>query len=788
MPQPRLLSAPLALATALALSTLAGTAPPAHAQLTATARSIALPAQPLGTALNELARQAGLQLLVQPELLAGKQAPAVSGTLTPRQALDRLLAGSGLVALVNGNEVVVRRESAAAGQADTALAAVTVKAQAERNATSEGTGSYAAQAASVYKGAKSLREIPQSISVITRQQIEDQNLSTVQEALAQATGVRLTGYDGQESPQVRGFDMSTQADGAPIQSGGTGNNTLVQYDRVEVLRGPSALLSGTGEPGGVVNYVRKRPQAEFALSGSARLGSWNRYGADVDVGGPLSADGRLRGRGVAYHESQDSFYDMGFSRYALLFGVLEYDITPVTTLGLSATYGQRDWIVNWGLPRYTDGGLPGREAFVGSSRPSSHEAPELSVDLVHRFDNGWQAKLLYNHTRASIDQYSFYNAAITRETGLAAAGTAGHLDELRNFDSFDGHATGPFTLFGRTHELTVGYNIARRDYHYSQSYTANRGRAVLSDHDFTFDPVSTRSQNVVEQSGFYGTARFKLADTLTAIAGGRWSNYDNKTRALWPAPGAWTVSTARTRSEFTPYGGLVWDLQRDLTWYASYADTFVPQTQYQANGRVIDPRVGWQAETGLKGAFLDGRLNASVAVFHIRDTNRSMVDNENTGCPGSTAGTCYVNAGEVESQGWEAELSGRPLPGWDISAGYTYNRTKYLRDTSAANVGATFSAQTPAHLFKLWSQYRVGDWTVGGGAHVQSRIYSGVYRQGGYATVSAKLGWQASRSLNLSLMLDNLFDRSYLRQIGSAGFNNFYGAPRSALLSARWTY
>lgn len=775
---------PLAWAIALALGTAS-----AHAQNAGTSPApvqFSIQAQSLAQALNDWSRQSRVQLIVQQGLVAGKSAPAVTGAWTPRQALDRLLAGSGLVAMQEGNAVVI--QTAARGEESGSLAAVTVVAQADRDATSEGSGSYAAHATSIYKGANSLREIPQSVSVVTRQQIEDRQLTTIQEALNVVTGVRLSGYDGQESPAVRGFSMSVQADGAPIQSGGVGNDTLVQFDRVEVLRGPSALLSGTGEPGGTVNYVRKRPQKEFAMAGSARIGSWNRRAVDLDVGGPIGAEGRLRARGVAYREDQDSFYDEGFSHYSLLFGTLEYDFTPATTLSLSATYGRRDWIVNWGLPRYTDGGLPARDAFVGSNRPSSHQAPELSAELSHQFDSGWRARVLLNRARANIDQYSFYNAAINRQTGRAAAGSAGHLDESRTFDSLDAYATGPLTLFGRQHEFTVGYNAAKREYLSSQSYTSNSGRAVLVDRDFYFSPLTSQSLTVTEQSGIYGTARLKLTDALTGIVGVRWSDYDTKSRTVWQRPTPWNVSTARTRGEFTPYGGLVWDLSPELSWYASYADTFVPQTQFDYNGKVIDPRVGWQAESGVKGQFLNGRLNASAAVFYIRDSNRAMVDPDHIGCTGSSAGTCYVNAGEVASKGWEAELSGRLAPGWDISAGYTYNRTKYLRDSTAANVGATFSSQTPTHLLKLWTQYRSGDWTIGGGVNAQSKIYSGSYRQGGYATASAKIGWQPSRHWNVSLLVNNLFDRTYLRQIGSAGFNNFYGTPRSVLLSARWTY
>lgn len=780
--------------TMLVASTLCAlTAPVAtHAQQAPAPATSAwhIPAQPLVSALRSFASQGQQQLLFDEDRLEPLRSHGVNGHYTPQEALNQLLAGTGIVAVQSSPGFFTLRDAPRpASGADHQLPEVVVSASSYPDVTSEGTGSYAARGASIYKGARTLREIPQSISVVTRQQIEDQNLTTTAEALNRTTGVSLDGYDGQESPQVRGFNTNVQADGVSIQSGyqGTGNNTLVQYDRIEVLRGPSALLSGTGEPGGTVNYVRKRPSRTFAMSGSLRAGSWNRYGADLDVGGPIAAQGRLRGRAVIYHESQDKFYHVASDRYSLFYGALEYDLSPATTLGINATYGKRDWTVNWGLPRYTDGSLPGRRAFMGSDRNSSHGAPEFSADLTHEFGQGWQARVAYNYGRTDITQYSFFNAPLDEKTGLGS-GETGYLDETRRFDSIDTHITGPFSLFGQTHELTLGYNATQRDYRSSQNYLSTNSHDPLNEHHYAFGLPSSGNRTKTHQSGVYASARLRPTDTLTLILGARWTDYRSKSRKVWPTTTAWNVSNAKANHEFTPYGGVVWDFLPEVSWYASYADTFVPQTQLDVIGKVIDPRKGWQVETGLKGEFYDGRLNASVAVYRIRDTNRALLDNEHFGCGGTASGACYINAGEVESQGWEAELAGSPLPGWDVLAGYTFNRSKYLRDSNINNVGALFNSRTPKHLLKLWSQYRLGDWTVGAGAHIQSQTASGVYRQGGYATVSAKLGWQASRQWNLGLQVDNLFDRTYLRQLGSAGFSNFYGAPRSVLLTARWTY
>ncbi|MDO5088118.1 MAG: TonB-dependent receptor plug domain-containing protein, partial [Comamonadaceae bacterium] len=275
--------APLALAIALALAASAA-APHAWAQgqPAETAAAIHLPAQPLGQALNELARQAGLQLLVRPELVAGKTAPAVSGRLTARQALQRLLAGSGLAADVRGAEVTVRplpaaparpaapaTPAAAPGEAKT-LPAVTVQAAPDLSGTTEGTRSFTTRAMSSATGlALSPRETPQSVSVITRERIEAQGLGTLSDAVAATPGVHTMQEDSRgDSMSARGFAISNyQIDGMSLTwprrwDAGESRNNLAMYDRVEVVRGATGLLTGAGEPSASINLVRKRAESD----------------------------------------------------------------------------------------------------------------------------------------------------------------------------------------------------------------------------------------------------------------------------------------------------------------------------------------------------------------------------------------------------------------------------------------------------------------------------------------------------------------------------------------------
>ncbi|GAA5236610.1 TonB-dependent siderophore receptor [Verticiella sediminum] len=763
---------------------------PVHAQ--PVQREFSIPAGPLAEAVNRFVAVTGVYLASDAALAAGRQSPGVQGVYTVPQALFALLAGTGLEALRQPDGSYRLQAAPAGGAGVSTLTPMQVLGERE-TAVSEGTGTYAASVVSLGKQTLSLREIPQSVSVVTRQQMDDQNMASVSDALASAPGVSAR-LDAESSFLSRGYNVEVQYDGIP----GSGLNTamqfdLAQYDRVEVLRGPSGLLQGAGNPGGMVNLVHKRPTSTFAASGLVSLGSWQNRRIELDAGGPLTEDGRIRGR-VAVAGYDREFQDpVTFARQGMGYGVLDVDLTRDTTLSVAAGYQRRKAVFNYGVP-VAPGHTPPRDGFVGSDEPETRTLRETSASLEHRFDNGWRA-----HAAARQRQYNalapqnVYLESFDPATGAGVLSASVKDQEVRHLGA-DAYASGPVTLFGRRHELMVGANANREQTRWRRApWVSIPVDDVYQEH--TFGPeqiplVNSRDDTVIEQSGVYGSARLSLADPLTLVLGGRWSNYRNKSRALEPALTEWQASTARADWEFTPYGGLVWDLTPQLSMYASYTDIFSPQTQEDIEGRVLDPRVGWQGEVGVKGAFLDDRLNAAIALFRIRDSNRAMRDDANIGCGGSADGSCYVAAGLVQSQGIDAEISGSPWRGWEVTGSYTYTQTEILRDANTANVGQTFNVEMPRHLFKLWALYRAPEgWSVGGGVRAQSDSGNGYHP--GYAVATAQVGYRLRPGLDLTLTVDNVFDRSYFsRHSASSTANtwNIYGAPRNVLLSLRARY
>ena len=371
--------------------------------------------------------------------------------------------------------------------------------------------------------------------------------------------------------------------------------------------------------------------------------------------------------------------------------------------------------------------------------------------------------------------------------------------------NIDVNANGSVTMFGRQHELLVGANSITNRANSKQSAFFP---AVAIPDIFNFDPYSvpepddslypytSGTKTDTRQYGVYSSGRFSLSDPLKLILGARMSWYKTRNDSLNLVTD--TSTTGREISynhEVTPYAGLVYDLDTTYTLYASYADIFTPQTaQFTKTGEMLDPLVGANYEIGIKGEFLNGDVNASLALFRIDQLNRALEDQSRPCAGAPTTGWCYVAAGKVRSQGLEAEVSGRITPSWNLFAGYTYNETEYLEDR--VNQGLPFRSQTPRHLFKLWNQYRLpmdgGRWSLGSGMNAQSGFYAlnGAVRseQSSYAIYKMSLAYQINPKTSLSLVINNVFDKVYYSGIRGVDIGNVYGDPRNAMLTLRMRY
>ncbi|VDL04193.1 Fe(3+)-pyochelin receptor FptA [Pseudomonas aeruginosa] len=644
------------------------------------------------------------------------------------------------------------------------------------------------------------RELPQSASVIDHERLEQQNLFSLDEAMQQATGVTVQPFQLLTTAYyVRGFKVdSFELDGVPALLGNTASSPqdMAIYERVEILRGSNGLLHGTGNPAATVNLVRKRPQREFAASTTLSAGRWDRYRAEVDVGGPLSASGNVRGRAVAAYEDRDYFYDVADQGTRLLYGVTEFDLSPDTLLTVGAQYQHIDSITNMaGVPMAKDGSNLGlsRDTYLDVDWDRfKWDTYRAFGSLEQQLGGGWKGKVSAEYQEAdSRLRYAGSFGAIDPQTGDGGQlmGAAYKFKSIQR--SLDANLNGPVRLFGLTYELLGGVTYAQGETRQDTARFLNLPNTPVN--VYRWDPhgvprpqigqYTSPGTTTTTQKGLYALGRIKLAEPLTLVVGGRESWWDQDTPATRFKPGR----------QFTPYGGLIWDFARDWSWYVSYAEVYQPQADRQTwNSEPLSPVEGKTYETGIKGELADGRLNLSLAAFRIDLENNPQEDPDHPGPPNNPF---YISGGKVRSQGFELEGTGYLTPYWSLSAGYTYTSTEYLKD-SQNDSGTRYSTFTPRHLLRLWSNYDLPwqdrRWSVGGGLQAQSDYsvdYRGVsMRQGGYALVNMRLGYKIDEHWTAAVNVNNLFDRTYYQSLSNPNWNNRYGEPRSFNVSLRGAF
>lgn len=658
--------------------------------------------------------------------------------------------------------------------------------------------SYAPETATVgSKTAKPLLDVERSISVVTRQQIEERNFFTAGEALQQVTGVTVLPFDGSNPDyRSRGYTMDLAYDGIPAAfSSGIEDFDLVIYDRVEVLRGPSGLFRGSGSPGGLVNFVRKRGQDHFEASGALSGGSYNNYRGEFDIGGPVDAAGKLRLRAIGALQDRRFFTHVGHDKKLTAYLAADYDVTPSTTLSATLTYQDDDFNSPYnGQPAQSDNrflNLPRDTHFLPDWNLFTYNTTEYAAEVEQRIGK-WAVRV--RGLRREQDKF-YRDSFVSPNTGVNPATLTARYNRRRNQGDFDrngvdAYASGPLHLFGRDHELTFGYNYEQR---FSRSLFLNASQvanvSVLNPNGIPLplDPFVTGSDQRLTQSGFYGQARIELFQPLTIVLGGRVTDFKTETRNVPPSLRTDYIVGLKTDNRFTPYGGAVLHLARNVTLYGSYADIFIPQSQVDASRAALPPRIGGQIEGGVKGRFLNGRLNASAAVFRTKDRNRAFLD---PSFP--VASNFYVPLGKVDVRGYEVELSGSPLDGLDLTFGYSHLKTKYEKVQTPALVGTSFDLFEPEDLFKGYVRYRpkaLGGMFVAAGATAQSRVIgsgvAGIREQGPYAVANAQVGFVFSETASINVQVNNLFDRVYYARVGSINVYNTFGDPRNVLVTLR---
>lgn len=671
----------------------------------------------------------------------------------------------------------------------------------------------------------SLRQTPQSVTVVTRQRLDDMGLFSLSDVMGQVTGVHVSVTDSERINYIsRGYSITNfQIDGMLNTFGGSikTNTDNVIYERIEVVRGATGLTTGAGDPSGTISMVRKRPTDRFQAGANLTLGRWGNQRLEADLGGPVAWDGRIRARVVAAKQQSDSFRDVYRLDKDVFYGIVQADLSDSTLFELGYEYqSPRTTGVTWGVVPYW--GVDGRPANLPRSTNLSASWSSWPIVEKTRFarleqqlGNGWTLKANLTRADRSTDGSVWYGAAgYPRPDGTGVVAYVSHFNEDSTMDVFDVNVGGPFRLFDREHELVFGFG---------QSLRKGESEATAFDYDDAYAMVPdwrhwtgevprlpvTRlgypgSENELRQRAAYLAARLQLAEPLLAVLGARYGSWETRSwRYTHDSAGTLTGTTRsgyRPDDALTPYLGLVYDINSVLSAYASYTDIFQPQNYRDRNNDYLEPVVGTMYEAGLKAELFDGRLNASAALFEGEQDNVAEIDDgvaANSLPDGSQA---YRSTGKGNKvRGWELETQGSIGEHWNVSAGFAHTRIR----NSAGVLQRTTSPQDTFRLNASWRPGGTGGrFWLGGGATWQSRIWNNstrpaadytstgrteraVIQQNAFYLLNLAAGYRFTENISAQLNINNLLDKGYFNNVGFYQ-GVYWGEPRNVTMTLRW--
>ncbi|QKZ05024.1 TonB-dependent siderophore receptor [Pseudomonas eucalypticola] len=781
------LSGPLALPP-LAVADAAVAAVPRYA--------IALKAQPLPDALAALSRQTGQNIVYAEDLPYQVQAPAVAGQFTVEQALGRLLVGTPLG---------FRRTS------PTTLVLATLTGSDDRivlqplNIDGERGPHYQPDPVShINHSAAPWLEQPQSISRVNNAVLRDQQPRNLDDALRNVSGLTQGNTLGstQDTLIKRGFgdnrDGSILRDGMPVVQGRNFNATA---DSVEVLKGPTALLYGIQDPGGVINVVTKTPQlsAHTELQSKASSFAHGRDGSAVT----LDSTGPLGDRGLAYrlildHQDEDYWRNFGVHRETLVAPSLAwYGEQSEVQLSYEhrrfVTPFDRGTAINPATGHPLD--IPYTRRLDEPFNDMTGRSELARLSIKHLLDNGWTLHGAYSYNAETYDAYQVRITAVAPAKGTLTRSMDGTLGSVSRAQQGELELSGSRRWWGLEHEVLVGMSEEHRLYF--------RGDLLRQASLTTFsyiNPVygqevapTLASATASDQLDRLRTSAFYLRDTLhlneqwIATLGARFLVYDQYAGRGRP----FHANTDINGEAWVPSAGLVYRFAPNWSWYGSYSESFKPNSSIAplnaASEQIIDasilPEQAKAWETGLKYEEPDG-LSVSIALYDIRKRNvlvSETVDN----LPVSR------NAGAVRSRGLELEASGQMAEGWQWMAAYAYTHAWVTRDPELAGKPLQ---NVPRQSGSLYLTHDLGSLLggdrlrVGGGPrYVGERAGdpSNSFRLPAYTVTDAFARYDTQlggHDLHLQLNVNNLFDRHYYPSSVSQYFVSV-GDPRQLVLS-----
>lgn len=684
--------------------------------------------------------------------------------------------------------------------------------------TEEVDGGYVAKRAST--GTKTdtpIHETPVSIQVVPREVMDDQQVINVKEATKNISSVLPSTYGFYEGYTIRGFDTGTDVYRNGLRQPSFGDQQTANVEQVEVLKGPAAILYGRIQPGGLVNVVTKRPQAQPYYSIQQQVGSYDLYRTTVDATGPLSDDGSLLYRVNAAYQKNNSFVDFVSNKNTFVAPSLTWRPSSRFEFNLEGEYQRKEY-VHFGT---SGGGVPAvgnrpadipRSRYIGDpsisvANPNQQNRDFIGFDWNYAFNDNWNLKHRFGYT--DVDYQNQYAAAkaLNETTGVL---TQNYSRSFMNRASYATNLdlTGKFSTGDIRHDVLLGIDYYQMDQYGIGNVSWNPGAVNVQSIDI-YNPVYTglglygHPGSAIDNwfyvfeenwTGIYLQDQMRLGDKWHLLAGGR---FDDASRGGGSDKVGGTVATAATKvvmrhdSAFSPRLGLLYQPMPWLSLYGNYVESFGTNNGVSATGEAFDPQKAKQYEAGVKSELLDGRLTTTIALFEITKTNILTMDPANP--------TFSIPIGEARSRGVEMDVTGRIDRNWSVIGNLTYDQAEITKDNNG-NQGKILPG-VPLHSGSLWVKYDTGSavkgFSFGAGVFLRGQRQGdtrNTFQLPGYGRVDALLAYRfkgfGAKLSTAQLNVQNLFDKTYFDHGGSNGsrLNSYYGEPRTIMGSLRLEY
>ncbi|MEM7062499.1 MAG: TonB-dependent siderophore receptor [Cyanobacteria bacterium P01_B01_bin.77] len=650
-----------------------------------------------------------------------------------------------------------------------------------------------------------LRDIPQSIQVIPRQIIDDQQAIGLEEVLDNAAGVTFLGNnDGRGLDiSIRGFDNApVLRDGVllPFFGGDAAEPELANLERVDVLRGPVSVY-GQAEPGGVINLVTKKPLAEPYYNLQFQGGNRGFISPSVDISGPVTEDGRLLYRLNALYRREDSFRDVDsdFERFFIA-PTLTWLISDRTDLTLNLEYTKDNEPLDFGTLAFGDGiaDISPERVLTGSEATVEQDYLNVGYTLEHRFSDNWSLQNQFRYTSSSYD-YSIFAAPLflDESTGILDRFVVDQFGETDTYSLYT-NAQGKFKTGSVQHRLLFGIDLNRVE---DETITRSNFEQedffspinIFEPDDLAFPRFSDDSLVDIfddspatrrDQLGIYLQDQIDILDNLILVAGLRYDLVDQETTLVVTGEEA----SEQQEEALTPRIGIVYQPIEPISLYANYSRSFVPNSATDTDGQLLEPEEGEGFEVGIRGEIIENRLAVNLAYFDITKQNVAT-DDPNDPFFASIA------TGEQRSRGVDVNLTGEILPGWNMVASYAYIDAEITEDNTFP-VGNRLSG-VPEQSASLWTTYEIqsGDLQgLGFGLGVnfvdeRQGDLSNSFQADSYFLTNAAVfyrrnNWQAR------LNIDNLFDIDFIESVSNSDRTRriYPGDPLTVRASVSYTF